>query len=109
MDLRRASTSEIHVNPNRPKTPSFSRPPSRVFHRGSVTPSTADPDEMVSPNGRESETMFFRFDEKAVKSGTPVNGTTGKIKNATPVSITYGSMDDDKPPLETSPLIAGLQ
>ena len=121
---RRASGTEIHLNPNRPKTPTFRQASLIAKRRASVTPSTHSDTEQFNVDklskhrmsytpgmtseteqigvfdGRQSETMFFRFDEKAVKT----------VKNGSPVGVTYGStIDEDKLPLETSPLLSGLQ
>ena len=124
---RRASGTDIHLNPNRPKTPTFKQATLIAKRRASVTPSvhsdtdqlnadklylakhrtsytpgmTSETEQIGVVDGRQSETMFFRFDEKAVKPPT-TNGST--------VGVTYGTIiDENKPLLETSPLISGTQ
>lgn len=123
---RRASSADIHLNPNRPKTPTFKQATLIAKRRASVTPSvhsdtdqlnvdklslakhrtsytpgmTSDTEQIGVVDGRQSETMFFRFDEKTVKP----------ISNGSTVGVTYGTIiDENKPPLETSPLLSGSQ
>ena len=98
MNVRRSSAvdTQIHVNPNRPQTPI----PTRSRNKWNVPQSVQtelDQDVILGNDGRQSETMFFRFDEKA------------GVKSMTPVTLTYGSMEAEKPALETSPLLSGTQ
>ena len=103
MNVRRSSAvdTQIHVNPNRPQTPIPTRSPSRMSRNKLNVPQSVqtelDQDVILSNDGRQSETMFFRFDEKA------------GVKSMTPVTLTYGSMEAEKPALETSPLLSGTQ
>ena len=121
---RRQSMAEIRLNPNRPPTPTFKQ--AMAKRRASVTPSvlsdteeltaekrylakhrmstpgtTSDAEQIGTVDGRQSETMFFRFDEKAVKQ---------PIMNGSTAGVSYGTIiDEDASALETSPLLSGTQ